>query len=271
MIEDAKEAGLGVWNATKDAAVARLASPILGPFLLSWAACNYRFFFILFSDSPLETRFQLIDQWFSLSWGHLLGRGFAFPALITAAYILLLPFGTEAVHRWNLKMKRRLREAELESAKVELLTRQESNLRVHQMQQQEEKLRKLEAKASLARKSELRWKLAAMSDDEMFSDGHQVMREFLQSAAFEFRKAGKGGPPLSQIVFLDDGGAFFSNDFLATTVRVSSWALNGLDLILFDSSENAVGNFEFRHSGSYFSGQLSDIDLDLAHSDFIQG
>lgn len=30
MIEEAKDAGVGVWNATKDAAVARLASPILG-------------------------------------------------------------------------------------------------------------------------------------------------------------------------------------------------------------------------------------------------
>lgn len=268
MIEQAKETGKELLVATKETAVARLANPVLGPFMLSWALCNYRVFFVLFSGEPLDSRFERVDQLFSPLVDWLCGPGLALPAAISMSYILVLPWIVELVHRWNLLMKRRLREAELRSANVELLTRQESSLRVAQMRILDEKLRALEAKESIARKSGLRWQLMAISDsDSMVSEVQHTLCAFLMSGQFNFRGPRSAGPPLSRITFLDDNGAFFSNEFLEGRVKVAGWRISGLNLILEDPDNVEVGRFEFNRYRGLFEGHLADIDLQMEHSD----
>lgn len=267
MIDEAKEAGKELLAATKETAVARLASPVLGPFLLSWALCNYRVFFILFSGESIDSRFDRVDRLFSPLADWAKGPGFAWPAAITLGYILVLPWIVELVHRWNLWMKRRLRETELRSTDVQLLTRQESNLRVAQMRILDEKLRRLEARESIARKSGLRWQLMAIADsDSPVSEIQSTQCAFLMSGQFNFRER-RAGPPLSIITFLDDNGAFFSSEFLQGRLSVTGWRLSGLTLVLEDPDNVEVGRFEFNHHRGLFEGFLGESELLMEHSE----
>lgn len=51
MIAEVKDGVESIVKGGRDAIFGRLSIPVLGLFLLSWAACNYRIIFILFSDS----------------------------------------------------------------------------------------------------------------------------------------------------------------------------------------------------------------------------
>lgn len=267
MIDDLKEGVQAIAKGGRDAVVGRLASPVLGPFLLTWALCNYRVFFILFSGESLDSRFDRVDRLFSPLADWAKGPGFAWPAAITLGYIVVLPWIVELVHRWNLWMKRRLREAELRSTDVELLTRQESNLRVAQMRILDEKLRKLEAKESLGRKSGLRWQLMALADsDSPVSEIQSAQCAFLMSGQFNFRQK-RAGPPLSIITFLDDNGAFFSNEFLQGRFSVAGWRLSGLTLVLEGPDNVEVGRFEFNRYRGLFEGVLGEFELLMEHAE----
>ncbi|MDT3468633.1 hypothetical protein [Stenotrophomonas maltophilia] len=93
----------------------RLGSPFVGVFIFAWIIWNHRFLFALFSEKKLEMRFGYIDEVLYPDVWSFLGLNFAGPLASAAVYIFAVPWITEFVIGWNLKMKRRVLAKEMES------------------------------------------------------------------------------------------------------------------------------------------------------------
>ncbi|WP_313250743.1 hypothetical protein [Stenotrophomonas sp.] len=127
MSDEAQNTLDAVKEEVKNAVSTRFNSPFLGAFIVSWLAWNHRLIFVLFSGMTVDERFHYIDERLYptaavFAWMHIVG-----PILSALAYILLLPWPTEWVHKWNLTRKLRLKYAELSSEGNRLLTQEESD------------------------------------------------------------------------------------------------------------------------------------------------
>ena len=110
---------------TKSAISGRFASPFLGTFSISWLLWNHRLIFVLFSDLAIDQRFHYIDTRLYPTAFLFLVMNIGGPLISALAYIFLLPYPTEWVHRWNLYRKQRLRDQDRRSEARRLLTEEE--------------------------------------------------------------------------------------------------------------------------------------------------
>lgn len=79
----------------------RLASPLMGSFIISWVLWNYKFLVILFSSSSVIETFELIKDISFPDTSALLLRGIIFPGLTAAAYIFLYPYPAKFVYEFT--------------------------------------------------------------------------------------------------------------------------------------------------------------------------
>lgn len=79
----------------------RLASPLMGSFVISWCIWNYKFLVILFSLASVTKTFELIDSVAFPDTSTLLLRGAIFPALTAAIYIFLYPYPAKFVFEFT--------------------------------------------------------------------------------------------------------------------------------------------------------------------------
>lgn len=221
----------------------RLANPFLGAFLVAWLAWNHRLFFVLFSSNSLEYRFKYVDDklypdvW-SFSYMNFLG-----PLLSCAVLIFLIPWVVEAVHRWNLKMKRRLHAAELRSEGLNPLSEAQSlalrnsvwdrNKRIT-----EQRVRIGEDDQNIARLSAM---VSALLDTH---DTQKNLEKFLCAGTMSVTS---GVMPIgsSKYVFERDGNvrAVFES---ATAIRdVATWKCTGLELFLMDVDGKVLTTMRF--------------------------
>lgn len=100
----------------------RTKSPFLGAFIFYWLICNYKLVMIIFDNNmKIENKFELIKSLypqekisildiFDIYYYILLGNGLLVPLLITLAYILVLPFVSNFIHKLWLKHQDNLKE-----------------------------------------------------------------------------------------------------------------------------------------------------------------
>lgn len=85
----------------------RLTSPLISSFALAWAAVNYKFFVILFSNNTASMTFYLIERicfpdWYSRIW-----FGFLLPLGLALSYLYLLPLPARAVYgHWRENLRK---------------------------------------------------------------------------------------------------------------------------------------------------------------------
>lgn len=116
----------------------RSVSPLIGAFIVSWSAWNYRFYVILFSDGlkvPGEA-FREIDLLFSpqvFSLGDLsisisgkIFNGALMPALIAFAYLYVYPMIAKPVYEHSLRKQKELRAIKQAQENQMLLSIEES-------------------------------------------------------------------------------------------------------------------------------------------------
>jgi hypothetical protein len=86
----------------------RLTSPLLGSFVVSWCAWNYKALVILFSKEPVEHSFYLLQTIVWPDQTMLLARGLLAPSLTAAAYIFVYPYPAKFVYEFSRKRQREI-------------------------------------------------------------------------------------------------------------------------------------------------------------------
>lgn len=115
-------------SSAKDSLLERIASPLIGSFVVAWPLWNYKFLVILFSDNDVTTTFHLIEQIaFPDAWA-VISRGIAFPLLSTLAYVFLYPYPAKLVYGFVRRRQVELNELKLAIESAELLSVEQSRV-----------------------------------------------------------------------------------------------------------------------------------------------
>jgi hypothetical protein len=77
----------------------RLASPLLGGFVVSWVLWNYKFLIILASKNSISTTFILVEKYCFPDLLHVLGFGVFLPLFTALLYVYAYPYPAEFVYR----------------------------------------------------------------------------------------------------------------------------------------------------------------------------
>lgn len=86
----------------------RMASPLSGSFVISWALWNYEFLVILFSKNTATSTFALIDKLaFPTTWATL-SNGILFPLLTALAYIFIYPYPSKFIYKFTRERQREI-------------------------------------------------------------------------------------------------------------------------------------------------------------------
>lgn len=238
----------------KAAIAGRFASPFLGAFTVSWLVWNHRLVFVLFSGMAVADRFQYIDEKLYPTLVSFLVLNIGGPLVSALAYIFLLPYPTEWVHKWNLNRKLRLRYAELHADGHRLLTASEADAIRAENVSLKNTLNK--RRGELAREQ---IKVAALSmknlERRSRDDIEQAYTAYLLSQPFvlESSNAQYG----SKVVFRDDGSLEIGN--FPGNIR---WAYSDQKVHLFDSDaeRGKMGFLEFNQLANVFEGILQTFN-----------
>lgn len=83
----------------------RMSSPLISSFTIAWGIINYKFFVILFSDTPVKQTFLMIHEMFPDAWDLAL-RGFIYPLLAALFYLFVLPKPSQFVYEHWRKLQK---------------------------------------------------------------------------------------------------------------------------------------------------------------------
>ena len=104
----------------------RIASPLIGSFVISWCLWNYKFLVILFSAASVSQTFTLVDTLvFPTTWSLIL-NGVLLPAATTFAYIFAYPYPAKYVYEFNRRRQKEINEVRQRVEDETLLTIEES-------------------------------------------------------------------------------------------------------------------------------------------------
>jgi hypothetical protein len=115
-----------IWRAARRQIDDRLSSPLLGTFIISWSLWNYKFYVILFSAAQVTQTFKLIETIVFPDTLTLFLRGFLYPLLTTAAYLLLYPYPARWAYRLTQLSEKRLNDVRRDIEGQKLLSIDES-------------------------------------------------------------------------------------------------------------------------------------------------
>lgn len=270
MVEDAKDGVQQIFAAGKEQAVARLSNPVIGPFLLSWAFCNYRIFFALFSGEPLHHRFAVVDALTTPWEEYLLGRGLMLPLVVTLGYIFLVPMAVEGVLRWNLKMQRRQKAAEQRSQGLELLSEAQSSHLYALRQEKERQLNELKTKLRLAESRLSGWRAMVKSSGINQSESSDAaLRAFLMSQEFDVHEPNVVSRPIAVLAFGGEDAAHCSDFFVSYAKHIDVWLLSSSTLTLRNSGGEVTGKLTFISDRGVFVGRINGDDVELRGKAFV--
>jgi len=237
----------------KTAMLGRFNSPFLGAFIVSWLVWNHRLVFVLFSGLSVPERFRYIDETLYPTVETFLCLNVGGPLLSALAYIFLLPWPTEWVHKWNLHRKQRLWYAEQVAEGKRLLTHEESqtiraeNLKLKSsLNQRRQELVNSETRAAT---------LAMLGLDRLKRDAlERVHTAYLTSQPFIIE--GSGSQVAKKIIFRDEGAAEFEGS--SGNVR---WSFHEGKVHLYDADQEKgrLGHVQFNQSSLAFEGQLTEF------------
>jgi predicted DNA-binding transcriptional regulator len=134
MIED-------VLKSARDQIAERLASPLIGSFVVSWCLWNYKFLVILFSSASVSQTFRLIESLVFPDVGAILLRGIILPLLTSFAYIFAYPYPAKFVDGFTRRRQKEILELRRAIENETPLTLEESRRLRAEMLEAEEKHR----------------------------------------------------------------------------------------------------------------------------------
>lgn len=255
MSDDVKETLDATKEEIKSAISSRFNSPFLGAFIISWLAWNHRLIFVLFSSMSVDERFHYIDERLYPTLTAFLAFNLGGPLLSALGYIFLMPWPTEGVHRWNLKMKERLRNAERVSQGSTLLSQTESD----ELRANVEAKRKIivEQRGKLRDLARQRAALRALTvRNEPLEVANRFLEDYLKSQPFNIGKA-QYGITQETWKFLEDGA------IEGNKVEVlSQWfVVDGVLVLLFGADDVPERcDFVFDVADHSFRGRLRKKD-----------
>jgi len=113
-------------TSAKQTLLDRLASPLIGSFVLAWPLWNWKFIVILMSSNTVSMTFALIEKWCFPTSQDVMLRGFLWPLASALVYVFVYPYPARyiygVVRRHQAELNRRKQQIEGE----ELLTREQS-------------------------------------------------------------------------------------------------------------------------------------------------
>lgn len=239
----------------KGAFSTRLRSPFVGVFIFSWIAWNHRALIVLFADMKVSKRFGFIDDELYPSTAQFFTSNLVLPLVSSLVYIGVVPWVTEAVHRWNLWMQRRLRQAELRSQGLELLTGQQSaqlRERVGRLNQTN-----LDLKGKLAKQEKATKRYRAMHAELSRNDDDMPLAEimdYLLSDSFAAKAVSDLGAELSVHAFDGDGQVHSRKVSRDRSVMAETWSFRGNTLELASSEGDLIASFVFNAATAQFEG-----------------
>lgn len=102
----------------------RLSSPLIGPYIIAFLACNYKAFVFLFSGLGPGEKIAEIDALYAHDKGLL--EVFALPLAIALFYVFLYPFPARWIMRFTLYQNHLTRSMQQQVLEQALLTREEA-------------------------------------------------------------------------------------------------------------------------------------------------
>lgn len=112
----------------KDSLLERLSSPLLGSFVLSWCAWNYKFLVILFSDASVTQTFKLIENIAFPTLSSVILNGILLPLGSALAYIFLYPYPAKFIYGFTQRRQKEINDIKKKIADETPLTIEESRL-----------------------------------------------------------------------------------------------------------------------------------------------
>jgi len=115
-----------ILNSIKAHLYDRTASPLFGALVLSWAAVNYKFLFVLFSSGDIDKKFNYISNTLYPDPYYYIGYLFVLPLFITIIYIFVFPYPAEFVYEYSQNRQQRLNKIKQNIEDNKLLTIEQS-------------------------------------------------------------------------------------------------------------------------------------------------
>jgi len=103
----------------------RIASPLIGSFVISWCLWNYKFLVILFSSASVSQTFALIDKIAFPTFWALVLNGILLPILTAVAYIFAYPYPAKYVYEFTRRRQKEINEVRQRIEDETLLTIEE--------------------------------------------------------------------------------------------------------------------------------------------------
>lgn len=113
-------------TSAKDSIMERLASPLLGSFVLAWGLWNYKFMVILLSAASVTTTFHLIDTIAFPDLSTTLLRGILYPFISALGYVFVYPYPAKFVYTFTQKRQREINQVKRQIEEETLLTLEQS-------------------------------------------------------------------------------------------------------------------------------------------------
>lgn len=104
----------------------RIASPLVGSFVISWAIWNYKTILIILSTRAVEEKILFLETNMYQDWLIVLERAFAYPLLTTIIFLFLFPYPERFVYAYWYGHKEKLRTKKQAIENKKLLTHEES-------------------------------------------------------------------------------------------------------------------------------------------------
>ncbi|WP_313250165.1 hypothetical protein [Stenotrophomonas acidaminiphila] len=241
---------------------ARLDSPFLGAFIISWLVWNHRLVFVLFSSMDVDKKFRYVDEILYPTATYSLWMNIGGPLISVLVYIFLLPWVTELVYEWNLSRARRLKQAERRSADEALLSYEESMTYRRVREQNQKQIENMRQENQLIKRKLAGWQARA-TVLQGCEEAPDALKRYLVSQEFAASN-GRREKPLYR------GKIEFSNDgtLLCTVVGfwwgAQTWSLQGNELTMWDGQEGEIISFEFDAAEGAFLASQDGVDWRLS-------
>lgn len=104
----------------------RAVSPLMGSFFISWAAWNYKFIMLLFSNSVITEKYRLIDEVLYVNWCQIYLSGALYPLLTALFFIYAYPIPAKYAFVYSRNRKKEISDIKKVIEEETLLTVKQS-------------------------------------------------------------------------------------------------------------------------------------------------
>lgn len=115
-----------ILSSAKTTLVERLASPLLGSFVVAWCAWNYRFLIVLLSEKSITKTFELIDTVIFPTPLAVVTHGFLFPLISALVYVFIYPYPARFVYGFTRRRQKEINQLRQQIEDETPMTKEES-------------------------------------------------------------------------------------------------------------------------------------------------